>query len=451
MTKYLGCFLLSIFATAGAEKMPPGDLIELALQKPESTQFHEALMAAVREADLKAGTAALSDHGRGLFAIEASSTPALFLDETPSAAMKQISGSQVWFAAVPLKAGRGHSFYYVIDGKKFGGKADVPSFGPESYAKPGVPHGKLSEKAVFTSKIYDGMQSDYWVYMPAQYDPKTPAALMVWDDGQQYINRDSASIKLLDVIDNLTYEKKLPVIVYVFTMPGVATMADGTPFYRAVQKAAKADTQAARTSALRGVEYETLSDQYARFLRDELLTEVQSKYNIRKDGYSRAITGLSSGALGAFTAAWEQPDQFSRVLTWVAPFTSGQWQPGVRDGGNIYPFKIRKEPKRNLRLWIQDGCDDAENVNGSVPLQNIEVANSLKLRDYDFHFSFGVGGHSPTQGSSELPESLAWLWRGYDPAKTQDTYTMDETEKSQPLFRVHIFNREGIGADGRIQ
>jgi hypothetical protein len=113
----------------------------------------------------------------------------------------------------------------------------------------------------------------------------------------------------------------------------------------------------------------------------------------------------------------------------------------VRDGGNIYPFKIRKEPKKNLRLWLQDGCDDAENANGSVPLQNIEVANSLKLQGYDFHFSFGVGGHSPMQGSSELPESLAWLWRGYDPAKTQDAYAMDETEKSQPLFRVHIFNR----------
>ena len=95
-----------------------------------------------------------------------------------------------------------------------------------------------------------------------------------------------------------------------------------------------------------------------------------------------------------------------------------------------------------MRIWIQDGCDDAENANGSVPLQNIEVANSLKLQQYDFHFSFGVGGHSPMQGSSELPESLAWLWRGYDPAKTQDTYTMDESEKSQPLFRVHIFNRE---------
>jgi enterochelin esterase-like enzyme len=264
---------------------------------------------------------------------------------------------------------------------------------------------------------------------------------MIWDDGQQFIHRDSTSNRLLEVIDNLTYEKRLPVIVWVFTMPGVATMPQGTPFYNAVQKTAKADTQDARTAALRGVEYETLSDQYARLLRDELLPAVQAKYNIRKDGYSHAIAGLSSGALGAFTAAWEQPDQFSRVLVWVTPFTSGQWQPGVRDGGNIYPFRIRKEPKKNLRIWLEDGNDDLENANGSVPLQNIEVANSLKLQGYDFHLSFGVGGHSPMQGSAELPESLAWLWRGYDATKTDVTYSMEEQERTKPVFRIRIFNR----------
>lgn len=443
MTKKSAVFLLSIVVVVlSAETTPARKLIDLAKQSPDSKQFQDALSATIKESDLKAGTAALSDHGEGLFVVESDAAPALFIDETPVAAMKEISGSSLWSTVTRLQTGRGHSFYYVIGGKRFGGKADVPSFGPESYEKPGVPQGKLSEKTVFTSKLYDGMQSDYWVYTPAQYDPNTPAPLMVWDDGQQFINRNSASIRFLEVVDNLTYEKKIPPIVYVFTMPGIASMPEGAQFYERVKNASKGMTQAALNNAVRGVEYETLSDQYARFLRDELLPEVAAKYNIRKDGYSRAIAGLSSGALGAFTAAWEQPDQFSRVLIWVTPFTSGQWQPGVRDGGNIYPFKIRKDPKKNLRLWIQDGCDDLEAVNGSVPLQNIAMANSLKLREYDFHLSFGVGGHSPMQGSSELPESLAWIWRGYDPAKTQDVYPIDEAEKAKPFFRVHIFNRE---------
>jgi enterochelin esterase-like enzyme len=440
-TNLFGCSLLAIAAMAATEKMSPEELVNLAQQKPNSAQLQEVIQSSIREADLKAGTAAVSDHGRGLFALQCSSTPALFVDDNSSVPMRQVAGANLWFAVAPLKTGRGHSFYYMIDGKRFGGGTNVPSFGPDSYAKPGVPQGKLSEKAVLTSKIYDGMQSDYWVYTPAQYDAGTPAALMIWDDGQQFIHRDSTSNRLLEVIDNLTYEKRLPVIVWVFTMPGVATMPQGTPFYNAVQKTAKADTQDARTAALRGVEYETLSDQYARLLQNELLPAVQAKYNIRKDGYSHAIAGLSSGALGAFTAAWEQPDQFSRVLVWVTPFTSGQWQPGVRDGGNIYPFRIRKEPKKNLRIWLEDGNDDLENANGSVPLQNIEVANSLKLQGYDFHLSFGVGGHSPMQGSAELPESLAWLWRGYDATKTDVTYSMEEQERTKPVFRIRIFNR----------
>src|SRR4029077_10216445 len=137
----------------------------------------------------------------------------------------------------------------------------------------------------------------------------------------------------------------------------------------------------------------------------ELLPEVQSKYNIRKDSYSRAIAGLSLGSQGAFTAAWEQPDLFSRVHIGVTSFSSSQWQPGLQDGANIFPFLIRKEPKKNLRIWLQDGCDDMETPNGSVPLQNLQVANSLKLKGYDFHLSFGVGGHHTAQASSEFPES----------------------------------------------
>lgn len=442
IAKWFACFLLSVLAAPASEKISPRALIDLALQRPNSPEFQEALLSVIPGPALKAGTAAVSDRGQALFAIESSDAPSLFIDGHPSSLMQKGAGSNIWIAVAPLTTGRGHSFHYEVDGKRMGGNPNVPSFGEDSYLKPGVPEGKLSEQKVITSKIYDGMQSDYWVYTPAQYDPGTPAALMVWDDGGQFIHRDSTSIRLLEVIDNLTYEKRLPVIVWVFTMPGIATMPEGTPFYQAVQKKAKADTQDARTAALRGVEYETLSDQYARFLRDELLPEIQSKFNIRKDSYSHAIGGLSSGALGAFTAAWEQPDQFSRLLAWVTPFTSGQWEPGVRDGGDIYPFKIRKEPKKNLRIWLEDGCDDLENANGSVPLQNIEVANSLKLEGYDFHLSFGVGGHSPMQGSAEFPESLSWLWRGYDPAKSQDTYAMDEAEKSQPVFRVHIFNRE---------
>ena len=72
-----------------------------------------------------------------------------------------------------------------------------------------------------------------------------------------------------------------------------------------------------------------------------------ARYNIRKDAYSRAITGLSSGGICSFNAAWQMPDQFSRVISWIGSFTSIQWKedPAIPDGGQDYPEKILREPQ----------------------------------------------------------------------------------------------------------
>jgi enterochelin esterase family protein len=127
----------------------------------------------------------------------------------------------------------------------------------------------------------------------------------------------------------------------------------------------------------------------------------------------------------------------------VGSFTSIQWRPQDKlDGGNIYPFKIRKEPKRNIRGWMSDGSDDLENDQGSWPLQNIQLANSLKMKEYDFHFRFGTAAHGGALAALDMPESLAWLWRGYDPAKTTQDFTIDPVEKEKPLYRVTITNRD---------
>jgi enterochelin esterase family protein len=191
--------------------------------------------------------------------------------------------------------------------------------------------------------------------------------------------------------------------------------------------------------------YDPVSDRYDRFLRDEVLADVETQYNIRKDGYSRAITGMSSGGICSFNAAWQMPDQFSRVISWVGSFASIQWKedPTVTDGGQDYPEKVLREPRRNIRVWLQDGSGDLEwDLFGSWPLANIRMANALKLKGYDFHLSFGKGTHSAAQGAAEFPEEMVWLWRDYDSNKTAQTYEMEPSEKSKPLFRVSITNRE---------
>jgi enterochelin esterase family protein len=94
-------------------------------------------------------------------------------------------------------------------------------------------------------------------------------------------------------------------------------------------------------------------------------------------------------------------------------------------------------------VWLQDGSADMEQERyGSWPLANIRMANALKLKGYDFHFSFGTGTHNSAQGAAEFPESMLWLWRDYDPGKTTQAFEMEKSEQSLPVFRVSIANRK---------
>jgi enterochelin esterase-like enzyme len=287
------------------------------------------------------------------------------------------------------------------------------------------------------------MKSEYWIYVPAQYDPHTPAALMVFQDGEWYLDRNGNN-PALNVIDNLIAQKKIPVMICVFINPGDIEGSPGTPTYNLVKKYSD-EWQRTLKDSMRSTLYDTVSDRYVRFLHSEVLAEVEAKYNIRKDAYSRAITGLSSGGISSFNAAWQMPDQFSRVISWIGSFTSIQWKedPAVPDGGQDFPEKVLHEPHRNLRVWLQDGSEDLElDKYGSWALANIRLANALKMKGYDFHFSFGKGTHNSGQGAAEFPEEMVWLWRDYDFNKTSYTYEMEPAEKSKPLFRVSITNRE---------
>jgi enterochelin esterase family protein len=421
MSRHLG-FALLIAVTAHAADTPAIPQL-IVMARRHSTGIEDALRAALGDDKIKKGIAFAGDGPDFVFAFESDTQPTLYVDDQSLGPMTRAGETHLWFQTAALAQGTVHGFYYTVRGVRAGGSTDIAVYGPDSYPKPGIPHGTLSNMIIHTSKIYDGMVTNYWVYVPSQYDASLPAALMVWQDGQNLIQRDSPS-RTLTVVDNLIAQKKIPVMIQVFIQPGMAGQ-----------------------KAMRSIEYDTVSDRYVRFLRDEILADVQAKYNIRRDAYSRGIGGISSGGICAFNVAWQQNDQFSRVLSHVGSFASIQWhydQADAREntlGGNDYPFLVRKSPKRNIRVWLQDGSEDLENDHGSWPLQNIQMANSFKMREYDFHFSWGGGSHNAAHGNSELPEELTWLWREYDPAKTEQIYTMDPAEKSKPMFRVKIYNR----------
>ncbi len=410
----------------GMERAAMDQLLTLARTRPDSPEFRQMLLTRLGEAPIKSGEAFDSNGPDFIWAVESVSQPSMILDDQPAGPMRHIAGTNLWFHVAQLRVGTSHRFHYLVNGAKFGGSYDVPAYTSDSYARPDVPQGKISEKLVHTSKLYGGMETNYWIYVPAQYNPAVPAALMVWQDGERYMTRNveescrlcPSLYRLQEVTDNLIHDKKIPVMIHVFVSPGTL---NGKP--------------------LRSILYDTVSDKYGQFLLEELLPEVYAKYNIRKDAYSRAIQGQSSGGIAAFTVAFNHPESFSRVYTVVGSFTALQWKPGELDGGNIYPFKVRREPKRNLRVWMNDGSEDQEANSGSWPLQNIQLANSLKLKGYDFHFSFGGGSHHAALAVSELPQCLTWLWRDYDPARTEQVFEQSAEEQSKPPFRVRIYNR----------
>lgn len=268
--------------------------------------------------------------------------------------------------------------------------ADDYKLGPDSQEQPDVPRGKVTKHS-WKSTIFPGTVRDYWVYVPAQYDAKQPACVMVFQDGGSYVN-PKGQFRVPIVFDNLIHKKEMPATIGIFINPGTVPPAE----------------QGKQGRSNRSFEYDSLSDQYARFLEKEILPEVAKDYNLRKDADGRAICGISSGGICAFTVAWERPDLFRKVLSHVGSFTN------IR-GGHVYPALIRKtkdkSKRKPIRVFLQDGSGDLDNQYGNWPLSNQQMAAALKFAEYDYRFEYGDGGHNGKHGGALLPESLRWLWR----------------------------------------
>lgn len=266
--------------------------------------------------------------------------------------------------------------------------------GPDSMRHDDVPRGKLTEDRVWkNSTVFPDTIRRYSLYVPAQYDGTKPAALMVFQDGHTYLKEDG-DFRVPVVFDNLIAQGDMPVTIGVFIDPG-HTKAELPP---------ERDWRPQPEN--RSVEYDTPSGDYAEFLLSEILPEVRKEYKITDDPEGHAICGISSGGICAFTVAWERPQVFRKVLTHVGSFVN------IR-GGDRYPGLIRKEDKRPLRIFLQDGSEDLDNRHGNWPLGNKQMHAALKFRDYDVKFVYGEGGHNGNHGGAILPESLRWLWRDY--------------------------------------
>ncbi len=269
------------------------------------------------------------------------------------------------------------------------------SHGQDSKRHDGVPEGTVTEREWLESKVYPGIKRRYSVYVPKQYDGSSPAALMVFQDGHAYAS-ETQDMRVPIVFDNLIHKGDMPVTIGVFIDPGTKTELPPKRGWRP-------------RPTNRAIEYDTLSSAYSNLLLKEILPEVEKTYKLSKDPEMRAICGMSSGGICAFTVAWERPDQFRKVLSHIGSFTN------IR-GGHVYPALIRKQKIRPIRVFLQDGSNDLDNQHGNWWLSNQQMEKALKFRGYDYKFVGGEGGHNGNHGGAILPDSLRWLWRGWKEA-----------------------------------
>jgi gluconolactonase len=252
-----------------------------------------------------------------------------------------------------------------------------------------VPKGEVTKYPFQGSTIFPGTVRDVSIYVPKQYDPAKPACV--------YVNQDGVQYNAPAVFDQLIAKGEMPVTIGVFVTPGrVPAIQPG-----------------ALDRFNRSLEYDGLGDRYARFLLEELLPFVETKstsdgrpIRLSKNGNDRAIAGSSSGAIAAFTAAWERPDAFTRVFSAIGTYV------GLR-GGNDYPTLIRKTEPKPIRIFLQDGSNDLNIYGGDWWMANQTMERALVFAGYEVNHVWGDGAHNGRHATEIFPDAMRWLWKDW--------------------------------------
>ncbi len=273
--------------------------------------------------------------------------------------------------------------------------------GPDSMPQEGVPKGEIRGPFHLPSQAYPGTQHTYWVYVPAQYDSAKPTALMIFQDGQAFKD-ENGDIRAQNVMDNLIYRREIPIMLGVFINPGrTPEQAEPSP-----------QTGWGDGTTNRATEYNTLDDCYPRVITEELMPVLSREYNLSKDPEQHGIGGSSSGAIAAFTVAWERPDAFRKVLSNVGSFVNLR-------GGDAYPDRVLAAERKPIRVFLCDGRNDHRGMVSGVGydqrmdwfLQNVRMMKALTQKGYDVNYTWGLNLHGQKFGGAIMPDMMRWLWR----------------------------------------
>lgn len=286
--------------------------------------------------------------------------------------------------------------------------------GPDSKPHEGVPKGRFVGPRIIPSNVFPGTQHTYWVYIPAQYDPAQPAALMVFNDGHAMM-AEPGDVQAHHVLDNLIFRREIPVMLAVFINPG----------RRPDQPEPSAGDWGDRTTN-RADEYNPPNENYARVIVEELMPALKQDYNISPDPDLHGIMGSSSGGCAAFSVAWFRPNDFRKVITFVGSFTD------IR-GEHIYPELVLASEKKPIRIFMQGARNDLRGLRGDSYnperdwlLQNVRLMRALTEKGYDVNYVWGIGNHGQKQGGAIFPGMMRWLWRDH-PVSTDPRDTVERS------------------------
>jgi gluconolactonase len=296
--------------------------------------------------------------------------------------------------------------------------------GPDSQVQAGVPKGTVTRYVLKPGRFYPGTPHNYAIYVPAQYDASKPTPFMIFLDGSQALGN---VMRVPIVFDNLIAKHEIPPMIGIFVDPGILP--------------ALSDNDQQRYNRI--FEYDSLSPRFSRFLLEELIPAVAAKYNLSKNPDDRGLSGVSTGAVGAFMAAWNRPDQFHRVLSFIGTYVDMK-------GADHLPALIRKTELKPIRIFMQDGSHDhiapAEpygwDFAGSWPINNEVMYQAFQYAGYDVKFEMGTGTHSTKQAGAIMPDALRWLWRGYpEPIVVHENPAMHEPgwdPQGKPFETVYV-------------
>ena len=243
-------------------------------------------------------------------------------------------------------------------------------------------------------------------------------------DGGGFVANPGKEGYVPDAFDQLIASGEMPVTIGLFINPGVVLAAN----------------IGAQPRFNRSLEYDGMGPDYANFLIEEIIPALN--LNISKNPDDRALCGASSGAIAAFTAAWERPDHFRRVYSMIGTYV------GLR-GGNDYPDLIRKTEPKPLRIFLQDGENDLNIYGGDWWMANQTMQRALEFAGYEHTHRWDKGSHSRKEGNKILIEALQWLWKDHGKVPLFFTDVPDsEIFKITPDGKETLFAKDSAKANG---